>query len=131
LDRVTLTIAHTAIVKRTDINLGIEETMRQRANLAGVHIGDPSLNGSIVQIDLPENLNPKEAARVCLKAVHAGTVTLSPGKQTSDDLLVQYLNKLKGAALESKAPTRNAPPINLHFYHSYCRSFRKELNFRV
>jgi hypothetical protein len=41
---------------------------------------DPSFNGSIVQIDLPENLETEEAARICLRAVHAGTMTLSPGE---------------------------------------------------
>jgi hypothetical protein len=59
---------------------------------------DPSLDGSIVQIDLRENFEPEEAARICLKAVHAGT----PGEQTSYDLCVQYLNKLKVVALESR-----------------------------
>jgi hypothetical protein len=43
--------------------LGIEEAVRQRANLTGVHIGDPSLDESIVQIDLPENLEPEKATR--------------------------------------------------------------------
>jgi hypothetical protein len=59
LDRMMLTIAHTDIVRRADLNLGIEETVRQPANLAGVHIGDPSLDGSIVHIYLPENLEPE------------------------------------------------------------------------
>jgi hypothetical protein len=84
------------------LHFEIEEIVRQRAKLAGVYIRDTSLDGSIVQIDLPENLEPEETARICLTAVHAGIVTLSPGEQTSYDLFVQYLNKLKGAALESR-----------------------------
>jgi hypothetical protein len=88
LGKMMITIAHADIVKRADVNLGIEETVRQRANLAWVHIGDPSLDGRIVQIDLPENFEPEEVARICLTAVHAGIVTLSPGEQTSYDLFV-------------------------------------------
>jgi hypothetical protein len=65
LDRTILTIAHTDIVRRTDLNLRVEETVQQRANLTAVHLGDPSRDGSSVQIDWPENLELEEVTRIC------------------------------------------------------------------
>jgi hypothetical protein len=100
-DEMMRTIAHSDIVQAADWDLGVQETAQKRTNVAGAHIGDPNSDARIMQIDVPANLHPREAALACLKAVHAGEVPLSESEQIAYLRFVEYLKAVKKAEGQS------------------------------
>jgi hypothetical protein len=83
------TISQTDIVKEAERSLGVEENVRKRTNLAGVHYDDENPNTKILDIRLSVGLNPEAIAGICLDIV--GVASPSEGHYTSEWVQVSFL----------------------------------------
>jgi hypothetical protein len=100
-DEMERTIAHTDIVKEAHRDLGIEEPVRKRVNVGGVHVDSRHPHAKVFEVEMPEGLDHARIAEICLKAVHAQHGLLSEEEQCGFLQVCEYLKALAHAAAAS------------------------------
>jgi hypothetical protein len=65
-EQMIRTIAHADIAREAGRDLGLEEQLRKRVNLGGVHYDDDDRRGMMHQIEIPRGLDPDIIATICL-----------------------------------------------------------------
>jgi hypothetical protein len=101
-EQMTTTIAHTDLVKKAMQKLELNETVRGRANLAGVQLGTEPPGKITYSIEMGTPMDPEQIALICLKAVHVVEGGLDPEEQIAFLQFRQDLTLLQRATDESK-----------------------------
>jgi hypothetical protein len=113
------------LTKEPEHDLQMEEKMRKRVNLGGVHIGTSTYHDQTIDITLPAKLDPWSATIICLKAAHAKQGLLSENEHLAFCENVEFLKKLGTAANES----RTQSDVNKRFISSSARTIVTLLAF--
>jgi hypothetical protein len=98
-DQMIRTIANTNIVKDATLDLGLEEQIKKRVNLGGVHYDDQSPNVKLFRIPTPSRPDGETIASLCLAVLDQDPECLSEFAQVNFLHFVDYL-KTVGQAEE-------------------------------